>query len=393
MSLADILEGAASALPGDADAIRPANGDPFQLIDSLDAEGASRVLAWVLANDPDSGAELGAAWADVDGGPEVLTSLDEGALPKQGRKALRKVMHRLRSQGIALPAKEKAEPVVARLPKIEDDLGGAFVSALDPRGARLVYLVEPNPSGGARLFEVLLDENRGIVDFEVYSAGRSRIRGFVKEAVKRSRFPAVSVEPAALRALVARIAERHPADRAEPASYGEWRSKMAVPGTTPGDQVADALGTSVGEGDALARAVELVQEGVVGPWGPPAKELSALVEARLEEEAAREPGQEDWAEIAAPVYGGDQAEVNTLRFRESAYVLWKLEREEDARACLCAAEAFTTKPASENPVAATMAEVLLAPALEASRSRAASGAGEAEGESAGAPASDPDGEA
>ena len=377
MSLADILEAAASALPDDAESIRPANGDPFQLMDRLGADGASRVLAWVLANEPESGAELAMAWVDVEGGPAVLASLEEGGLPKAGRKALRKALHRLRSRGIALPAKRKAAPVVARLPRIEDDLEAGYVSAHDPRGARLVYLVEPNPSGGARLFEILLDENRGIVDFEVYSAGRSRIRRFVKDAVDRTRFPAVPASPEALRALVARIAERHPADRAEPRSYGEWRSKVSIPGATPGDLAAEALGTSV-DADGLARAADLVKKGVIGPWGPPPQELSRLIEARLEEEAAREPGQEAWAEIAEPIFAGDQAEANTLRFRESAYVLWKLDREEDARACLCAAEAFATKPASENPVAATMAEVLLAPALEASRARADRDAGEAD---------------
>ena len=136
MSLADILEAAASALPDDAESIRPANGDPFQLMDRLGADGASRVLAWVLANEPESGAELAMAWVDVEGGPAVLASLEEGGLPKAGRKALRKALHRLRSRGIALPAKRKAAPVVARLPRIEDDLEAGYVSAHDPRGAR-----------------------------------------------------------------------------------------------------------------------------------------------------------------------------------------------------------------------------------------------------------------
>ena len=50
MSLADVLEGAASALPDHADSIRPANGDPFQLLELLGAEAGRCVLEWVLAN-------------------------------------------------------------------------------------------------------------------------------------------------------------------------------------------------------------------------------------------------------------------------------------------------------------------------------------------------------
>ncbi len=63
MSSADIglpeaLERAATAMPRDAEAIRPANGDPIQLALALDATGASRVLGWLLANEPSAGEEL-----------------------------------------------------------------------------------------------------------------------------------------------------------------------------------------------------------------------------------------------------------------------------------------------------------------------------------------------
>ena len=43
MSLAEALERAATALPDDADAICPANGDPLVLLDRLDDESAVRV--------------------------------------------------------------------------------------------------------------------------------------------------------------------------------------------------------------------------------------------------------------------------------------------------------------------------------------------------------------
>ncbi len=367
MSLADILEGAASALPDHADSIRRANGDPFQLLELLGPEAGRRVREWVLTHEPEGGTALALAWLDVDSGPEVLTSLAEGALPKAGRKGLRTALHRLRSKGVALPAKTKAEPVVARLPRIEDAFEAGYVSAIDPRGSRLVYLVAPNPAGGARLFEILLDENRGVVDFEVYSAGRSRIRRFVKDAVTQKRFSAVEASPEYLRALVARIAEGHPAERALPAAFSEWRSKVAIPGDTPGDLAAAALRLD-GDGEALARAAELVKKGSIGPWGPPAAELSALVEGRIEEEAAKQPGSEDWSGLAAEVFGGEQAEVSAQRMRESAYVLWKLDREGDARACLAGAEAFAGDAAT-NPVAGAMTEVLLSAAIEGVRAR------------------------
>jgi hypothetical protein len=369
MSLADILERAASALPEDADSIRPANGDPIQLLGSLSPEAAARVLTWLLCHEPAGGAELAQSWVDDEGGADVLAEIAEGDLPKAGRKGLRRALHRLRSRGVAVP-KPAPGPVVARLPDIEDDLEAAFVSAIDPRGTRLVYLVEPNPSGGARLFEVLLDEDRGLVDFEVYSAGRSRIRRFVKEAVSGSRFAAVPASPESVRALVARIADLHPADRALPKSFSEWRSSIAVSGTTPGDLAVAALADSVGDtAEPLDRAVELVRKGSLGPWGPPARRLAEGIEGLLEEEAKRDPGEERWSIVAGEMFRDERGEAAARRFEESAYVLWKLDQADDARACLAAATAFRDASPEDNSVAAACAQALLEPALSALRSR------------------------
>ena len=47
MSLSEVLEAAAIALAGDAEAIRPANGDPVRLLASLDSDAAARVLGWI----------------------------------------------------------------------------------------------------------------------------------------------------------------------------------------------------------------------------------------------------------------------------------------------------------------------------------------------------------
>lgn len=376
MSLADILEEAASALPGDADVIRPANGDPFLLLEGLDAEGAGRVLDWVLRHDADGAVELSTAWADAEGGPDVLAAIDESALPKPGRKALRRALHRLRSQGVSLPVASRAEPVVSRLPEIVDEISSGFVSALDPRGGRLVYLMESNPAGGARLFEILLDETRGVIDFDVYAAGRSRIRRFVREALERTRFPAVEVAPDAIRALVARIASAHPADRALPRQFSEWRSKVAVQGATPGDLAVEELSTSDqadGQADGLARAAEMVSKGALGPWGPPAQALAEVAQQRLEAAAEADPAEDDalWRELAEPIAGGARADAYVQCFRESAYVLWKLEREDEARACLSAAEAFEGRAASDNPVAIAVVEALLSQALEGLRKQSA----------------------
>ena len=203
MSLSDALEAAASALPVDADTIRPANGDPVRLLSSLDPDAAVRVLGWLLTDRPGEGAELADAWASEPAGEKVLLALDEGSLPKAGRKALRWVRHRLRSRGVT-GVEKVPEPMVSSLPPIDDEISGGYVSPIDPSGTRIVYLLEANPSGGARLFEVVIDDRLGVVECQVYTSGRRKVREFLREATGRTHFAAAEAPPDSVRALIAR---------------------------------------------------------------------------------------------------------------------------------------------------------------------------------------------
>ena len=99
VSLAPALERAASALPADdAERIRPANGDPHRLLSELDAPGATRLLEWLLHNEPEAADELADAWAEEEAGVAVLVAVDGEGLPKPARKTLRRLRHRLRRQ-------------------------------------------------------------------------------------------------------------------------------------------------------------------------------------------------------------------------------------------------------------------------------------------------------
>jgi hypothetical protein len=365
MSLAESLERAAAALPEDAELIRPANGDPVQLIELLSSQASGRLLSWLLTHESEAGAELAASWSEHGKGAELLGQFDESTLPKAGRKILRRARHRLRASGLQLPEADAPVSGVRRLPELEDNLEVAYVSALGPRGSRPVYLVERNPAGGARLFEVLLDEVLGVVDCEVYTAGRSRVRGFIREVTRRSQLAAVAAEPAAVRALIARVAALQSKDRPVPRSFGEWHSHLAVPAEgvpTPGEQARAMLGAGDDEA-GLEWAAELVRKSELGPWPPSVERLSEIAQRHRSDDG------DDFASLAGELYQGDFLERTGIRFEEHAYVLWKSDREQDARACLAAAAAFRERAVEENAVAAALCEVLLTPVLAALRAR------------------------
>lgn len=374
MSLADALEAAAGALADEADAIRPANGDAARLLATLSDEGATRVAAWLVANRAADAEELAEVWAEEPKGQAALLAVDESGLPKEGRKLLRRLRHRLRSRGVATP-EPPPPPTVARLPEVDEALSGGFASALDPMGARQVWWLEPQPGGGTRLFECAIDDARGVLAFEVYSPTRSDLRRFLKrlsDSENRAVFP---LDTATAKALVLKAAERQAADRSAPRRWVEWRARLGPAAATalPGALAEEALGAG-GDRAALVAAAKLVGDGRVGPWPPLRAAMTPIVErfrtaldsplvvsgATRRDQVARQV-----AEAAGEIFSGDAAAVAAQRFREAAFCFWRRGEEAEARACLAAARAFAEQPGAENPVAHAFVELWLKPLLAA----------------------------
>lgn len=374
VGLPEALERAASALPKQANAIRPANGDPTQLLELLDAAGAARVLRWLLTEEPAEGAELIDAWLeDPERGAAIVLGIAAGDLPKPARKALRRAHHQLRSRGVAVPEACPA-PTLATLPRVADAIDEAILSPLDPGGGRAAYLVTSHPQGGVRMFELLLDETRGVLECRVYNTGRSKVRKFLKQFERPGALAAVPAPPDAVRALVRRVADAHPSDRPLPRGFREWRGQLgsAPQGqATPGELAREALGVPGGPAP-VRRAAELLRRGEFGPWppnpealAPLAEQLEALGSSTIVVSPAQRREQLDGVlEEALPgLFAAPFAEQTAARLEETAYVLWKRGRDDDARACLGAARAFREDPVAENPVARAMLDVALGPVL------------------------------
>lgn len=390
VGLPDALERAACALEGDADAIRPANGDPARLFEGLREEGAARVLTWLLAHEPAAGEELALAWAEDDSGAApVVLGLEAGSLPKSARKPLRRVLHRLRSRGLALPEPERPGERVARLPSLDEDLREGRVSALDPRGSRVVYLAQGHPSGGARLFEIFLDDQQGLLEFEVYSTGRSRVRRFLRDFERAGRLPGASAPPESVQALVARALAVHPEQRLLPRGFSEWRSRLTprdAGAAVPGALVRAALGAHDDAAASLAAACRWLRAGEIGPWPPPQAGLLPIAERIAESgksaltvsgAARREQVDRALEQACREIFDEAFAEVTALRLEETAYLLWRADREADARMALAAADVFRGPERADNALARELLEVLFAPVLRSARGDAGEAAGDA----------------
>ncbi len=348
MSLPECLERAASELSPLADRIRPANGDPRRLLDLLPSADAARVLAWVLGDDEEAGADLLEAWSEFPEGASILAAVPEGELPKAGRKLLRRALHRLRAQGVSLAESDTPAAAPARrIAATSDRWQAAHLSAPDFRGTRMGYLVDDHPSGGARLFEIRFDPARGILDFKLYNAGRSKVRGFLKTLMAGTNQRLFEVDHAALCALVRRASLAQPVDRALPTFFVEWRSRLFSEAVekdpTPGELAQAALGATADPVKSRELVLADLRAGRIGPW-PPA---TAWVGERMEraqktldelEGVAASSAIEAWLDAVT----GELADATNRReladqLAEWAWVEWQREDLERARALLAVA--------------------------------------------------------
>lgn len=354
MSLPESLERAASELGGLADQIRPANGDPHRLLDELNAEQAGQLLAWILNEEPEAAGDLISVWGEVDAGAAILLALPDEGIAKPGRKLLRRARHRLRSRGIEVALPERPAKSTPGLRGAMDRWQAAHVSRPDFRGTRVGYLVDSHPAGGARLFEIRFDEARGILDFKIYTAGRSKVRGFLRSLTKGTGQRLFEVERNALRALVRRASLAQPIDRPLPTSFVEWRSRLfsedleAEP--TPGDQVREALGKASDETDSTAgleTTLAEIREGQLGPWPPKTAWVGDWMTRGREateglEGEARATAIESWLEQATESLGKEtEPKLLSRHLDEMAWIRWQSEAESGARALLVVSESVS----------------------------------------------------
>ncbi len=378
MSLPESLERAASELSDLADQIRPANGDPRRLLDLLRPSDAARVLAWILAKDEAAAEELLEAWGELPEGTAVLVAVPESEVPKAGRKLLRRALHRLRAQGVAIaePEKRAEAPAPRRVTAENDRWQAAHLSAPDFRGTRMGYLVDSHPAGGARLFEIRFDPARGILDFKLYNAGRSKVRGFLKSLVAGTNQRLFEVDQEALCSLVRRASLVQPADRALPTFFVEWRSRLFSESVekqaTPGERAREALGSSADPASSRVAVEEAIRSARIGPW-PPA---TAWVGERMDRAQksigeltgdARASAIAAWVEeIAGELAGETNPAGLAEQLAEWAWIEWQREDPDRARALLAVStELMGAKGANVNrALAGVRVEALFGPFLE-----------------------------
>lgn len=267
-----------------------------------------------------------------------LASAAENRGWKAVAKEARRALYRLSQRGVVPPPAPAAPPAKPRwaAPAFE-----GWLSGIDGRGDRLVWIVRPQPGGGLLAMTAILNEPAGLRDVTLAELTRKSLRRMHDDLRTRHHVQMVEADGAYCDALVAQGFERaRAAGRAETVGqYPTLRARMTTqePGPLDPPLIARVAGAPTRDPAALADGVRLLDEIEFFTWTLDrvvlAPHLVAIAAARESPIVLSRPQQEErvqaaLAEARHTLFGGDQAAVYRRRLEEMAYVLHMTGRRE-----------------------------------------------------------------
>lgn len=158
-----------------------------------------------------------------------LVALAEQAPEKERRKAARRALYRLRSQGVAIPEPSRRAPAAASTQPRAVPYR-ALATHIDGAGSRLLWIFADRPLGGAYWFIALLNDLAGLKDFVVRDTTRKRLATEEAEARQRAEFTWVELPvPYAQWLLQEAAALNAESGQPLPTEYHAWREVVGAP--------------------------------------------------------------------------------------------------------------------------------------------------------------------
>lgn len=302
----------------------------------------------------------GAALADALG--ELGTAATAGhlaglvaALPdKDVQKAVRRALFRLGQRGVVVPAAAPLAGPPPRLLRADAGVEG-FVSGIDGRGDRIVWLVKRQADGATLVVAAELNEPGGLRDVRVFETTRKQLR---ETRTRLERETGIRLVAADWRALDALLVEGQ--DRAGTTAR-DWRRLRgritAEPPASPAELASHRV-TPPAEAEVagLARdAVALLAEPEVRTWWPDPTALQPVLDelAQLRDSPlVLAPAQQEeriralLERAATSLY---PPAVTARRLEATAYVLAERGRASAARQALATAHLLRHQPAPSAP--------------------------------------------
>ena len=328
--------------------LRAAGEDQVSVVEiaiGIEPEVDAKLLDWI------------AAQATVEAA-EVLRRFLASAQDKDRVKQVKKALHRLRSQGVEVdePATEADGGAKFSMAIESGSLqdARAFVTSVDGRGARLVWLVWRAGSGGSRLLQAVVDDTVGLREAEVATVTRKGFREYVDQmrANPTVILDQISVDRAA--AILAGAAHLAISEGGElPAGFRQFAQVAGVEPTAagPAEIYEHLAATDIGADAALIDAsMTLLREPHFQSWALEGAAINAAAEEihqaetsnlMISDEQRRDRMQDAIRDAVSACFDDAARQAYRSRLEIMAGMLWDVGKHEEARQALAAAIGLT----------------------------------------------------
>lgn len=238
----------------------------------LEEIGAAEIDA-ILAMPPQLGRALLRA-ASQKGRHDVLVEAAASG-DKEYQKEAKRLAHALKLRGIELelPTKQAQEPQQAPEPQAAAE-PPIFLSNLDAFGERAIFWSRNLPGRGIELAQLVVSDERGVLDFLVADLSRKRFRELIDELPTKGGVTIQTYDRDEALAVIqrARVAAREGGEC--PTSFPAWAAQLfgPIPAEAPGPLSPRGEGKPPEDPPALARLAaasgELFDEPELGRWRP-----------------------------------------------------------------------------------------------------------------------------
>lgn len=246
----------------------------------------SMTAAQVEALPEDKAAEVLAAWvkAKQTALPEALMQSKSKAHAKLAKKAL----YQLKSSGAAVPeVKPASESGPAPLPAKEDEAMLGTMSPVLGTGDRALFFARPLRGGGIEIYQAIISDEFGIVQFDRAQTNRATYRNRIKELKAQADISLIFVPLERIIEELGRAMTLNDRSRTNiPSEMADGLTRLGVVPLDP-DWKLPALEAS--DAKAAAGGAALHDEEEIKAWMPPEKELTAMasIAAEVKDGAAK----------------------------------------------------------------------------------------------------------
>jgi len=281
---------------------------------------------------------------------KILTQMKASYQNKPLLKAIRRSLYRLKQRGIPIEdtgVGEKSTPVIRPLPS---NVPQGFASAIDYAGNRLIILAIPRIPRGLNTHEAIVSDTEGLLNFRRDGMTRKAFHVFLENVRKRVELPIVEIPPAYGRFLMEEAyALTEKREKTPPQEFLMAKREISeIDNGIQGPLIYGLLDADEIKGNDrfLAESKILLSRSDILNWALDSEEVEPYVTAVREAEESKialNPTQkEEWLQgiyqrALRELFPKDRRLLYKRRLEEMAYVLFKLDRTDEARQCLAAA--------------------------------------------------------